>query len=386
MSKASELIKKARVGLILSHPFFGSLCLKLQMIEDTTIWPPTAKTNGTYIKYHPDYVKSLTLEEVKALLVHEIIHVSNCHHLRLQNRDPLKGNIAMDYATNPFVKDCGFPVPNGWLYKKEWAGDAWEAIYNRLPDPPKGGGGKGKGGEGQNDQGQGDQMFDEVEQATNPDGSPLSEAQRAMAEQEMKIAVTQAAQQAKAMGNLPAALERLVDEILEPKIDWKEVLRNFVNKAAKNDYTWSRPNRRFIGQGLYLPSLFSMELGELVLCVDTSGSISTKELNEFAAELNGILEEFDAELTVLYCDAEVNHVETFRKEDLPLHLKPVGGGGTDFRPCFNWIKKQGQDPVCMLYFTDAYGTFPKDAPDYPVLWIINNDEKHNVPFGQVIRL
>lgn len=367
--KALDKLIKARTGLILDQIFFGSLALRLEIKEDRGC--ETAWTNGVVLGYDPEFIDSLSLAKCKALWAHEAMHIVTLHNLRRQGRDKDKWNMAGDYAINDTLIEAGFDLPDGAL--TGYGTDGYtEKIYNMLPDPdPNGDKGNDPGGCG------------EVRDHPCDQSSP---AEMSQVEQEIKVAVAQAAQQAKGTGELPGGLGRLVEEMLNPIIDWREILRRFVQTNAKNDYSWSPPNRRFVHLGLYLPSLRSEELGDVVIAVDTSGSISTHVISQFAAEISGILEEYDTTATVVYCDTKVTNVETFNKNDLPLELHPKGGGGTDFRPPFEWVDTHGLAPACLIYLTDLRcHTYP-DAPGYPVLWAQLGSRGMSPPFGEVVNV
>jgi len=201
-----------------------------------------------------------------------------------------------------------------------------------------------------------------------------------------KVAVAQAAQAAKAAGRLPGGLERFAGEILAPKVDWRDVLRRFVDRCAHNDYSWSPPNRRFIHLGLYLPSLRSEELPPVVLAVDTSGSIQEEQIRQFAGEMSDILAAYHTSAKIIYCDAGIAGTEEVSWQDLPLDLHPKGGGGTDFRPPFELVAREGLEPSCLVYLTDMMcGSFPA-PPDYPVLWAQIGSYRNPPPFGEVVHL
>jgi predicted metal-dependent peptidase len=188
------------------------------------------------------------------------------------------------------------------------------------------------------------------------------------------------------MGQLPASLERFTDGIIKPKLNPYETLRRFITDTARNGVTWSRPNRRFIGRGLYLPARRSLELKPLAVVVDTSGSITPEDLAQFEAEINAVLEEFKTDILLIYCDSAAACIEEIRAEDLPIKIKPVGGGGTDFRPAFQEIEKRNYTPSVLIYLTDLCGEFPEKAPEYPVLWAKIGSEKIKAPFGEVIQI
>jgi predicted metal-dependent peptidase len=374
-------ISKARAGLVLDQPFFGALALRLGLREDPAA--PTAWTDGQTLGYNPDFIEGLSLEEVKGLLAHEVMHVACAHHARRQEREPRKWNMAGDYAVNDLLLASGFKLPAGGL-TGYGADESAESIYNKLPDPPPSGGqGNGQGeGNGNSDPG----GCGEVRDAPAPDGGNPSPGDLARAEADAKVAVAQAAQAAKACGKLPAGLARLVEELLEPHVPWREVLRRFIDQAARNDYTWTRPSRRYLASGMYLPALYSEEMRPVAVAIDTSGSINQGELSQFAAELSAILAETRAAATVIYCDSEVSGVEEFDTDALPLDLHPKGGGGTDFRPPFAEVDRRALQPSCLIYLTDGEcASFP-EAPEYPVLWAITSKRKFSPPFGEVVEV
>ena len=173
-----------------------------------------------------------------------------------------------------------------------------------------------------------------------------------------------------------------MQDLLEPILPWKDILKRFMTEKCNDDFSWKRGNRRFIAQGLYLPSRTSDDaMGAMVVAIDTSGSLTDKMLAEFGSEIADIHAEVKPkELIVIYCDALVNHVDRFGPED-QLQFKMHGGGGTDFRPPFAWLEENQIQPRAFAYLTDGYGPFPEREPDFPTIWVINN---HDVepPFGE----
>ncbi len=248
-----------------------------------------------------------------------------------------------------------------------------EEVYSRLDD-------------GKDDPGGGQPGPGDILDYPGEDGE-ATPSELAQAEQETKIAVQQAAQQAKVCGKLPAGIARLVEELLEPKVDWREVLRDFCQSNSKADYSWTRPNRRFVGMGLHLPSLHSInDLGTIAIAVDTSGSVGQDDLNQFVSEANAILEEFDVDAWMLPVDSKVNDPRRYGKEDLPLSVQVCGGGGTSFVPPFKWMEESGVYPDAMVYLTDGLCHSYPDEPDYPVLWISSRAKMNDAPFGRVVMM
>lgn len=375
MSNARDKLSKARAGLVLDHPFFGSLALRLDLVEDATD-NPTAKVDGKRIAYNPDFINGLSLDETKGLICHEIMHCANQHHTRRDGRELKRWNVACDYAINELIVGCGMTLPKGGLLDRTYHDMSAEQIFSKLPESDPEDDEKG------NDPGQ----CGGVEDAPGDGGSQSSESDKSQAVQDWKVAVAQAAQQAKAMGELPGALSRLVEDLLEPVLNWKELLRRFVDTTAKNDYQWFPPNRRYVHSGILLPSLRNQELKNVVMAMDTSGSITDDDLKAFEAEVRSIVEDYRANTKVIYCDASVQNVEEF-DADTPLKLNPAGGGGTDFRPPFDYLDKRGESPVCMIYQTDGEcDSFPPEPP-YPVLWVLTRkNTRFTPPFGEVIML
>jgi len=206
-------------------------------------------------------------------------------------------------------------------------------------------------------------------------------------ERKWQSSLIQMAMHSGGVGNIPGHLQRHVEEILNPKIDWRTELREFVNACASSDYSWSKPNRKYTQMDLYLPSIRSYELGKVMIVVDNSGSISQEDLDMMGAELTEILESFqNLEACVIYHDTTVRKQETYTIGDLPLKLRSHGGGGTRFRPVFEYINDLDEPPICLIWFTDL-GYHDRNLPpepEYPVLWGAIDAYNLDMPFGRVI--
>ena len=350
----AEQLTRARTALILDHPFFGQLALRLKLVENKSA--KTLRVDGKTIEYCPDFVAGLSPALTRSAMVHEVGHCVFEHIGRRNGRDPRRWDHAGDYVINAMIKDSGFEIGKNWLYDPAYAGMTTDQIYNLLSKDDGKGNQPGPGEPGGS--------LDEVTDG-NPDSNEVDAT-------DWKIATIQAAASAKAMGKLPASMARFVDEMTTPKVDWRNMLRRFVTEISKNDYTWLRPNRRYAAQGIFLPTLHSETMGHIAVGIDTSGSIDQDTLNAFGAEIKAIVGSVrPIKTTVIYCDAEVNHVDKFEAND-ELHFEMHGGGGTDFRPPFALLQERGETPVCFIYLTDGYGPFPAD-PGYPTLWCCTTD-------------
>jgi predicted metal-dependent peptidase len=215
---------------------------------------------------------------------------------------------------------------------------------------------------------------------------PEAESGPSVAEltREWQIAVEQAETVAKVAGKLPGGAVRAKEASQAAGVDWRELLRRAWSDTIPADYSWTRPNRRHVWSGLYLPGITSEGVGEIAIAVDCSGSVSARQLGLFEAEIRSILAGQRPRLVhVLYFDATVQKVETYQAGQ-PVSLSPVGGGGTDFRPCFKWLEEQGIIPQTLVFLTDLCGRFPSEAPPYPVIWA--STEARRAPFGQVVQM
>lgn len=354
--KAAFKMTAARTALLIDHPFFGELALRLRMVEDAGT--RTMSVDGKTVRYNPDFVMEISRGLTRAIIAHEVMHCVFDHMGRRNGRDHKKWNMAGDYVINPILEEAGFSFEGTGLSNAAFAGMTADEIYTLLPDMPE----DGSGGSPTDD------LLDSDSNEAAAEGT------------EWKIATVQAAQSAKTQGKLPASLGRFIEEMLAPKVDWRERLRRFVTQTAKDDYSWSRPNRRFM-PAFILPSLHSESMGEMVVAIDTSGSIDQATLDAFAAEVTAIVQTSrPSKTTVIYCDAEVKHVDEFAPTD-ELVFEMHGGGGTDFCPPFKYVAENNIAPVCFVYLTDMYGSFPDD-PGYPVMWCATTNAVG--PFGETV--
>lgn len=381
-------IAGARAKLVLGNDprsaFFATLALRLKVEMD---WETeTMATDGRTLFVNPEWSNALTHDERTGIIAHESLHCALTHHCRREGRDPGRWNEACDCAINQVLLQSGFVLPKTRLmpgegkYEKLPLEKSAEEYYALLAEPPSGTSGEQESGADPEGCGGADPGgCGEVRDAKDP-------ADAADQKAEWENAISQAEQASKGRGDLPAGLARLVGQVLHPPADWRDILREFVQATARNDYSWNHPNRRHVAAGLYLPGMRSQELGEVVIAVDTSGSVGPDELAVFGSEVEAILGAFDCSATIVYHDAAVVGVEEWRSSDGPLSLKPVGGGGTDHRPVFEWVEKEGRCPACIVCLTDLETTFPETQPDVPVLWAVVGSNQAPAPFGRVVHM
>jgi predicted metal-dependent peptidase len=374
MKTAIERITKQRTQLILSQPFFGTLALRLRTVERHDI--QTMAVDGKSLFYNPAFVDTLSDEELRGVIAHEVMHCVHHHMTRRGSRGPLRWNKAADYVINPEIKTAGFTLPADHLDDPQFRGMSTDAIYNRLPEQPQGGGGQGDGDPG----GCGEVL----------DGDAQSEAERGEIEREWKQATITAAEQqaaAKGIGSLPGSIQQIVAELRNPRVDWRASLRRFLEPTHGAEETWSRPNRRFIGAGLILPGREHVEPGPLAVMVDTSGTCIGEPIQIFCNELAGILDEVRPEKTYLAAvDTAVADHREFQADDPLVWDWIKGGGGTAFSCVTPWLNQHAPDAGAMVGFTDGYvHDWPAD-PGFPVLWAVVGNPNAKPPFGEVIHL
>lgn len=377
-----DKILAAQTALLWDHPFFGVLMLQLKKVDATDIPEiDTMATDGRHLFYDRAFVDGLTKDEAVFVLAHEVMHNAFEHHIRRQSRKPGRWNKAADYAINGELTECKVgSMPAGVLLEPRFTGLSAEEIYRILDD---------ENNSDDSDEGKGD-----------PGGcggtldgcAPHDEAAKAELRAEMQTQVRQAAMTAKAAqaGKLPAGVQRLIDELLAPKVDWRAMLRRFIDESSTRDFSWAKPNRRMLPLGIITPGTVADGVSHIVIAVDTSGSIDAEILRDFAAEINGAFCEGAVDrLTVIYADAAVNHVEEFETGDV-LELHPQGGGGTAFSDTFRLISEQYPDARATIYLTDMHVYDFGDEPEHPVMWGVYGRNKDfaslSPPFGECINI
>ena len=391
MSKASQLVADARTQIVVDHPFFSTLLLQMPVVEDTSI--PTACTNGVVIRYNPEFIESLTPGQVAGLMAHEVLHPALGHLHRLPPTE--EGNIAADYAINNFLdnynRESGnrrLPLPDGGCLDHKYDDMSAEEILATLrrtqkPKPQSGDGdgdGDGKPSAGRT-KAQGG--WGEFEKPAGTDELSADDM-----EKEWERRMVQAATAAKMQGNMPGCIEALINHLVDPKVPWQDVLNRFFDATSANDYTFREPDRRFLPDDIILPSLRDETLGEIVVAVDTSGSIfgDKDALASFQGEINSIIERTrPSKVHLIYCDAAVAHVDEYYDGE-PVVITPRGGGGTDFRPVGTYIRDHNIDPRACIYLTDLYGTFPDNEWPFPTIWCTYGNPDGVAPFGQTIAI
>ena len=380
-----QRIQRAHVELM-GHPDtmeYASVIMvgKYEVRDDV----PTACTNGIDCKYGSKFIKDMPDSDLRGLIMHENLHKVFQHMFlwqHLYKEDGRTANMACDYVINIIIDDIrvrtgGFvTLPKGGLLDRKYEGMDSQTVYNMLREEGDGGGSGGGEGEG----------FDDHDW----------ESGEAMSQEEIEQIgkdINQAIRQGQLMaGKLGGNQSRALGALIEPKVDWREQLREFVSSTAvgKDISTWQRVSRRWLQHDMYMPSTITENVGRIVVAIDTSGSIGTAELSKFLSEVQGICVNTKPEkVDLLYWDTDVAAHEVYTQEQLDKltsSTKPAGGGGTDVACVSKYLKDNQIRPECVIVLTDGYIYGDWGTWNAPVLWTIVGGNKVVPPMGTTIHL
>jgi predicted metal-dependent peptidase len=384
-----ELLITARVGMLLRASFFGNLATRLKLVNADE-WCATAATDGRNFYYNSRFIKMLRPKEIEFLFGHEVLHCVYDHFGRRGDRDPQLWNIANDYCVNGDLKKHNvgeFITSVPCLFDHKFDGFSSEEVYDHLYenaekidinkliekmiDEHMDGEDEGSGDDGDGDQ--------------EGKGRPkLSADERAKIRDEIKEAMLSAAQTCDA-GNLPLGVKRLIQNLTEPKMDWREMLRMQLESTIKSDYSWMRASRKGWHMDAIMPGMKATDAIDIAVAIDTSGSISTEQARDFLSEIKGIMESFDSyKIHVFTFDTETYNPQQYNSENLDdiAEYDIQGGGGTDFDAIFSYLKDAEIEPKKLVVFTDGYPCGSWGDPIYcDTVWIIHGDKNPNPPFG-----
>ena len=444
--ESARRVSDCVTALLRDQPFFGSLALRLPIRADAS--RETLASDGHEIRYAPQWVAYTDADLIKTAIGRVVLACALKHHTRRGEREPARWQRASQLVTHGLLRDAGFKLPPD---AEAWDGISVEQAYDRLPEPQDDDGdgdtaspaSTGDGGDpsapqsggdhdneaddparGDDPQGEdvpGEDHDDEPQDADTPgegkeagapsfDPSGTGEVMDAGArddrdtatgeapvdisdeEQAWDEAMHQALNLAKAQGKAPGAVEETIRDAHTSTLDWRTLLRRYMTDAARNDYSWSLPNRRFIDSGLYLPSIRSEGIDTVAVIIDTSGSVDAQALAAFWTEVREIATELQPEsVIVLQVDAALQDAAEYAPGDLPEEIAIKGRGGTDFRPGFAWLEEQGTTPSLCLYFTDMdCDRYPETEPSHPILWIdwsaSAGSSREPPPWGEHIKI
>ena len=397
-SLRAEVLDKiivARVGLLLRHPFFGNMATRL-VIKECDEWCPTAATDGRHLYYNTEFFSKMSSKEIEFVIAHEILHCVFDHMTRREDRDPQLHNIACDYIVNNTLMDQNIgekPKDVQIFQDYKYSGWSSEAVYDDIYKKGKkameqlgklldehidwekeDGAGAGKG-----------KNKDKKDGGSRP---VYSKAEMEQIKNEIKEGMLQSAQAA-GNENLPEAIQRIINQFTEPKMNWRELLQQQIQSVIKNDYTWARPSRKGFGTGVILPGTNYEETIDLCIAIDTSGSIMNEQVKDFLSEVQGIMEQYKDYKIKIWCfDTEIHNEQDFSANDYGLEQYSIeGGGGTDFDANWEYMKENDIVPKKFIMFTDGYPWDSWGDESYcDTLFVINghHDKNMEAPFGTTV--
>lgn len=388
-AEAREKLITARIGLLLKNSFFGNLATRLELVNADD-WCGTAATDGRRFYYNTEFVSKLNNRQLEFLVGHEVLHVVYDHMGRRGDRDPRLFNCANDYAVNldlvdhrigEMIKPC--------LYDTKYRGKSSEEIYDELYENAEkidldqllkqlldehldgeGSGQDDSDGDGEGKDGQGRPR--------------LSKEELKAIRDEIKEAVLSAAQQAGA-GNLPAGVQRLIAAMTQPKMNWREILRQQIESQFKNDFSWLRPSRRGWHMDAVLPGMRPGEMIDIAVAIDTSGSMTDRMLQDILGEIRGIMEQYEEfRIDIWTFDTQVYNHQVFTNDNVSelVNYVPQGGGGTMFECNWSYMKDTGLEPKRLVMFTDGYPGGGWGEENYcDTVFIIHGSKTIQAPFG-----
>ncbi len=392
-----EKLTTARVGLLLKAPFFGNMATRMRMI-DASDWCPTAATNGRDFMYNKDFVTKLSVKKLEFLFAHEICHAIFDHFGRCGSRDRTLANIAQDYAVNQILVDerIGEKITEVKIcYDSKYRGMAWEEIYDELWEKAE------KIPMDQLLKQLGDLLDEHIKEEEGPGagdkdgdkdgkggGKPtLTKEEAERIRQEIKEAMIQSAAAAGA-GKTPAGIMRMIKNLTEPKMDWRQLVQQEIQSIVRNDYAFTRPNRKSMHSGAILPGMKEATTIDVAISIDMSGSIGEEDAGAFLSEIKGIMDQYEDFRINLWCfDTEIynwkqiTHDEAHELEE----YEPQGGGGTDFEVNWQFMEENGIQPKKFIMFTDGYPCGGWGDEDYcDTIFIVKGNEHAEAPFGQTV--
>lgn len=366
MMEAHQLaLNKAKIQLM-TYPdsaFFTTVLFSLIHIWDNAVL--TAATNGKYIKYNIKFFMGLSAEERLFLLLHETLHVVFMHMVRRGDKDPYIWNMAADYVINAVLISRGYKMPKMGLYDPQYNDMSVEEVYKLLIQ--------------EKDNNLKNLPWDDLIEA--PEDFEAIEEE--VAEILVRAAIASKMAEDKP-GTIPSEVQIFLDNLLTPKLPWYRILSKDMTSLAKHDYSFRRPNRRYLPDH-YLPSLYSEALEDVAICVDASGSVSDHDFSTFVTETAAVFKTVKPKkVTLIQFDTEIKNVSKLNSIDDLRKVNFKGRGGTDIQPVLKWAKEN--KPQLLLIFTDGEFAFSEDDPviKSKVIWLIHNNKKFKPSFGKVI--
>lgn len=369
-----ELLDRMKVGMFTKKgaAFLSSIMCNIDVKFDGDV--KTISTNGLEIKMNPDWIAELDKEHRVTALAHSLYQSALMHPARCANRDLKKWTKASNIAVGNLLTSNGFQAPPGWYQDAQYHEKSAEETYNLLEDEPD-------SDDNQNGNGGGGSKNDPFNQSIQQNNDAGAEAQMTA----NAVKAVQASQMNKEAGVVPGDLELMLDKLLNPKLPWEVLVQQFLNEMCHDEYSWSRPRRRFLPHDIYLPHNQGVAgLDHIIYAFDTSGSMSDGQLQVANSEIKCVKDMYNPKLMeIIDFDTEIRSVQNFTEDDEFGALKFTGRGGTYLQPVFDYaIEKK---PSALIVFSDMYCDMPKD-PGFPVIFVVFDNKNFTAPYGKVVHI
>ena len=399
MQQLPVSVSRARIQLMLRHNYLASATARLRFRVIDEPWCKTMATDGFNIFVNEEFASSLREEEVIGVIAHEVMHCVLGHIDRRGDRRHDIWNIAIDYATNLMLTNAGVTLPKMGLLDQSYKGMTAEDIYLKLNSLPQayidellsevtlsGSGGPGSG----------EAIFLDVHVDVGDLHGQWARIEEFPTEVERHRLRSgwQSELKSKIPGTVSGSFSNEIEKAGRQEVNWRDFFSRFMNGLRRDDYRLFPPNKKHIWRQVYLPSFGSPGPDHIVITVDTSGSMDAAILGKIITEIDAARQICESKMTILQCDTDIKHVETFEPWDLLNQdfgmMRFRGRGGTSFKAPFNWVEQYvgGGNPLpdAMIYMTDGFGSFPDTPPLFPCLWIVPENGSEEFPFGEVIRV
>ena len=374
----TKSLNKVKISLMTKKNavFLTTIIFSLKLKWDSKVESKSSSVDGKEITINPEYWEGLSLEARMALLAHSAWHVAFNHMFTPKGLCPVKWNIAADYVVNCLLKESGFILPPGSRYNRNFVDMSTREVYDFIVDNPD----------------NPDNNNNNIGLSNDLASPPSGKDKRKKLKHDISRIINRAkvAKEAEdrnsnghSAGDIPGEIDILLDELNNPKLPWQTILQNYMSAFQANDYTYARINRRFLPHGFLLPTLYSENLGEIAIAVDTSGSVSDDDFKSFIAEINDIKTRMKPLITtIIDFDTSIKHVHTLGPEDNVTSLPFSGRGGTDLDCVFEYYNKR--KPEVLIVFSDLYCSEIEEDPGYPVIWVCVDNKNAGVNFGELI--
>lgn len=376
INQATEKIVVCRIALLMDQPFWGNMATRLTLVHEPII--PTMATDGRKIYFNAKFVNSLTDLELIFVIGHEIMHAMLDHISRTDYRDKELANIAQDFAVNSIlIEEHIGKKPTKALYDVKYKNWSFEEIYEDLL----------KNAQYLDIEKLLDQLLDQHLDGKSPDGSSISETEAQQIRDSIKEAMISAAKSV-GVGKTPMGIQRLLNNMIEPKMNWRELLQQQIESQIKGDYTFMRPSRRSWHMDAILPRQQNEKAVDVTLAIDTSGSITEEQIRDFFSEVKGLVEQYQSyKINVCTWDTKLYNFQTYTEdsgEDI-FSYEIHGGGGTTPSCVYNYLKDIDYIPKQLVMFSDGFiGNDFGDLDYCPVIWLIHGSGDTKIPDPAVV--